>query len=93
MTTEEPPADSAPVWLLGSRYETQPCEACGAPVHFERCEAKASEAPDFVRALFPEQCWLGWAWSSETPNALTLLALCSRGCLVQWFEDVEGPGA
>ena len=66
----------------------QACEACQSLVHFRLCRG-APGFPDFVMPIWPDDCWLGWNWSRQTPSKLDLQVLCSQTCLVQWFETAH----
>jgi hypothetical protein len=59
-------------------------------VRFALVRSPIEGLPDFVQSL---DCWLGWAWSTENPGKLVLLAFCSQLCLTVWNDDVETAGA
>lgn len=70
-----------PPWV----EHAQPCEACRVLVHFRLCRGTPG-FPDFVMPVWPDECWLGWKWSQDTPGKLDLQVLCSQSCLTEWFE-------
>jgi hypothetical protein len=73
------------------RTDSQPCECCSAPCNFNVIDSPKTNVPSFLSPLWPEGCWLGWAWSTETTGKLELVVFCSQTCLVEWFEHETAP--
>lgn len=65
---------------------------CTFPVQYDVVRAPAG-MPDFVSPRYPEHAWLGWSWTTEGPDQLALIALCSQTCLLDWLENFAAPGA
>jgi hypothetical protein len=75
----------------GARSETHPCRSCGLDCTFHVVDAPSERVPSFLTVMFPDTCWLGWAWSLESPGKLVLVAFCSLLCLERWFADENAP--
>lgn len=59
------------------------CEVCGLPVTVRTLETPDGQ-PDFLTAVFPDGCWIGWIWPVETFGKLAVVAVCSHSCMVAW---------
>ncbi len=73
------------------RKDSQPCRSCGVDCLFHVVDAPRADVPSFLTPVWPDQCWLGWAWSGEVPGKLVLVAFCSQTCLVHWFANDDAP--
>lgn len=85
---EQPPPPPA---LGDAVAQEQPCEVCTQTVRLLVVRTPPG-SPDLIRALFPDSAWLGWAINDEEAREVRILALCSRACLVEWFDLEHGPG-
>lgn len=72
------------------------CEACGTSVRFFTITTPDG-SPDFIQVSFPEGAWVGWVLVNQnvkdTPSSVSIVTLCSRSCLVEWFDHEHAPGA
>lgn len=73
------------------RLDSQPCASCQTPCNFNVIDSPKTDVPSFLSLLWPEGCWLGWAWSSEAAGKLVLVVFCSQTCLVEWFANEQAP--
>ncbi len=74
----------------------QACADCGIPVHYQHREG-GNGLPDFIMLTFPDDAWIGWSWSvpyeeRTQESRPELMLLCSKMCLVHWFENEEAAG-
>ena len=75
------------------RGERQPCRSCGVDCLFQVIDSPRPDVPSFLTPTWPDQCWVGWSWSAESPGKLVLVAFCSQTCLVHWLESEAPDGA
>lgn len=76
-------------------HEDRPCEVCGYAVTLFVVRTPAG-SPDLVTPNFPDGAWIGWnlvrTEGEPDADAVRLLVLCSRSCMVEWVDHEHGPG-
>ena len=70
----------------------QSCEACQEKVRLLVVRTPPG-SPDLIRSIFPDNAWIGWSLTGESDPQVRVLVLCSRACVVEWFDLEHGPGA